>query len=666
MTVRFSLLLLATALAGCGTAPSPLHNNRSDFTRRTIDEMPVLPAVDATALRAEHGAVPLVVMNDERTIEHQFAFNAGVWDYVLDVRRQYVVLDPAEARATTFRIDTDRRDVLEGVRLRVLSPDGAERLFSATDLIREATPEGTVYRLAYPDVREGTVVEESFRTRRSWDRTFEPPLYHDVRLQYDVPVEHLTFRYIYPSAWALALKKTGAQSMPDFQVDRDSHPRHTILTARRDHVPAFADEPFSPFFKEVGPYLEFAVTKIYAGDLLPLYAAPETWEALAARFGRYVFSRRGGTSGPVAQQARAIADPAQPDSLRLAAVVGWVQNTITPTDGEPGDGALDLAETLRTRRANDLLITGLTQAMLEETGFEADFVLLHPASEGFFDPAFVDARQFTAPAVLVRLEGADRVVFPYLAGVPVTYVPEQYQSAIAMRVGADGLGGFVRLPAGDASQSTTEETVDVQITPDGVVEVQETATLRGAAGVGMRTLLRDLTPDEREARLRSFVAYDEGETRDFSYTVEGESNPESDVVVTLRYAIDDLVTVTPEEVLFQTGGLLSPASLSTVERAGASRRNPIHIYRTSTTDKTIRIRYPEAWALTTPLEDAGDQTQFGRAVARYALAPGLVTATQRIQLRPGTGEASDADALLRLIGASSRLSVPTLVFSVGE
>lgn len=266
--------------------------------------------------------------------------------------------------------------------------------------------------------------------------------------------------------------------------------------------------------------------------------------------------------------------------------------------------------------------------------------------------------------MIVRLEEQDRVVFPYIAGLPVTYLPEEYQGSTAMKIEADGFGGFIRLPAGDAIQSLTEEALDVTIDPDGVVQVQEVATLRGANAFHVRARLRDQTPDERDETLRDFVAYTEGETRDFTASVEGESNPDLDLVITLRYAIDDLVTVTPEEVLFQTGGLLSPASLSTVERATESRRNPIHIYRELTADKTIRVRYPQAWTLTTELEDVGDQTQFGRAVGRYALAPGLVTATQRVQLRPGRGTAADANALLRLTGSASRLYVPTLVFSV--
>lgn len=656
-----SLLLLVT-LAGCASAGGggALAGARSPFTRRAISELPPVRAVDVDSMRTAYPDAPFVYLTNERTIEHQFDLRIDSWDFVQDVRRQYVVLDPDSPSAATFSLGADRRDVVEGVFLRVTSPAGDQQTFAMADLVREADARGVTFKTAYPNVVTGSVVEESYRLRRSWDRSFQPPLYHDVPLQYGVPAEHLTFRYVYPSSWALAVKQTAPNVMPVFDLDRESVPHTTILTARRDHVPAFADEPFSPFFKEVAPYLEFAVTAIHTGDVLPIYQAPVSWETFAQPLGRYVFKRRGGATSAVARQARTLSDPAAPDSVRLAAVVAWVQANIERVDD---GGAEDLPGALRTHRANDMLITGLTQALLEESSFDADFVLLHAASEGYFDPRFIDVRQFTAPAVLVRLAGAERVVFPYVPGLPVTYLPERYQGSEAMRLTAEGFAGFVRLPTSDAEQGTTDEGIDVRLDAEGGVQVVETATLRGAATFGMRRLLGGLTPDEREARMRDFVTYDAGAVRDLSFDVGGESATDGPVEVTIRYAIDDLLTVTPEEVLFQTGGLLSPASLSAVEAAPGARRNPIRIYHAATTTRTITVHYPEAWTLATDLEDAGDATGFGQASVTYARTPGLVTATQTIRLRAARADAAQYGALDRLTGRGSRLNVPTLVFS---
>ena len=655
------LIAATAALSGCGTAASPMAAARSTYTRRPLTEMPPLPAaVRLDSLREAYPGVPMAYLTDERTIEHQFDFPQQ-WEFVQDVRRQYVVLDADDETATTFGVSLGRRDVLEGAHLRLVRPDGVEAVFTTADLVREQDGGRVSYKFAYPNAVAGSVVEESYRLRQSTDRTFQPPLYHDVALQLSVPVDRMTFRYVYPSSWSLGMKQVGPQSMPQFDLDRTTLPHSTILTVRRSGVTPFADEPYSPFFKEVAPYIEFAVTAIHVGDVLPLYQAPASWEALATDFGRYVFKRRGGATGPVAQQARSVADPAAPDSVRLAAIVSWVQTNIEAVDE---GGATDLRGALQQRRANDLLITGLTQAMLEESGIDAEFVLIHPASEGYFDPQFVDVRQFTAPAVLVRLEGTDRVVFPYIAGLPVTYLPEAYQGATGMRLSAEGLGGFVRLPAGDLSQTTVDQTVDATVDAEGVVRVEETATLRGAAAFGVRRTFRDLSPAEREEAARGFVTYGEGAFRDFSYELGGESPAAEALTLTLRYTVEDLVTVTPEEVLFQTGGLLSPAGLSDEEPATGRRRNPIRIYHNSALNKTVRVHYPDTWTLATPLADVREESRFGRSTGGYTSAAGLLTATQQTMLRASTAPATEAAALGRLTGAESRLNVPTLVFTI--
>jgi|GEM_PF-3585958 len=657
----FALLLATLVLGGCSaTNTSTIANLRTPYTRGPIATSTPAPRLDVDSLRTTHGRVPFVYLNYERTIEHQFALRAEVWDFVQDYRRQYVVLDPEDARASSFRIGADRRDVIEGVHLRVTSPDGSVRSFAMADLQQESDSDGLTYKLAYPGLQAGSVIDERVRFRRSWDRSFQPPLYHEIPLQFDVPADRLVFRYVYPSAWGLQLKQMARGVVHPFDLDRDSYQGRTVITAERTRVAAFPDEPFSPHFKEVGPYLEFSVTTIHDGDVLPVYEAPRTWEALGREMVRYVFSRRGGTTGPVARQAREIADEAAPDSVRLAAIVTWVQNEIEVVDE---GGAEDLRGALDRRRANPYLITGLTHAMLEEAGLEASYVLIHPARDGYFDPAFIHARQFDDPAVVVRIGERDFVVFPYIRGLPVTYVPEFAQSATAMRLSPDGFAGFVQLPSGDGTSGTEDEEVDVTVETDGVLRVEERTAYRGASAYSLRLALEDLDAEEREDLARESVSYDESVIRDFSYTVEGEDDPSAPLRLTLRYSIDDLVTITPEEILVQTGGLLAPSSLRSVATERDARRNPIRIYHNQVRNRTLRVSYPETWTLTTPLSDVDDVTPFGRVRGSFTQESGRVTASQRIELRAMRAAPAAYPTLARLIGGSSRLAVPTLVFT---
>ena len=299
-------LVGCTILTGCAAAgSSALSPARSEYTRRPLTQMPALPtaAVRLDSLREAYPGVSMAYLTDEHTIEHQFDFPAQ-WDYVQDVRRQYVVLDADSETATTFGVVLARRDVLEGAHLRLVRPDGESAVFTAADLIRQQDGDRVTYRFAYPNAVAGSILEESYRLRQTNDRQFQPPLYHDVSLQRGVPIRDLTFRYVYPSSWAIGFKQTAPQRAPAIEIDRTSLPHSTILTLHRENVEPFTDEPYSPFFKEVAPYFEFAVQSIHVGDVLPLYQAPASWEALATDFGRYVFKRRGGATGPVAPPRR--------------------------------------------------------------------------------------------------------------------------------------------------------------------------------------------------------------------------------------------------------------------------------------------------------------------------------------------------------------------------
>jgi hypothetical protein len=655
------VLLLAAFVSGCGAA-NMVSVLRSPYTKRPATDMPPLPTVDADELRAGHPRVPLYYLTHERTIEHQFYLEQEIWYYVTDVRYQYVVLDPDEERATTFRLTTEPREVVEELHLRAVSPAGEETVYRIADLVREPGNEGRVtYKAVYPRVEAGTLIEESYRLRRSADPSFEPPLYHDVRLQFDMPVRDMTFRYIYPSLWEIGIKQSAPRVSERFDIDRNSHAGHTIITATRQNMPAFVREPYSPYFKEVGPYLEFQVKKIYMAGrgAEVIYERPDSWNVLAERFAEYVFRRRGGNTGPVAEQARSIVDAAAPDSVKLAAIVAWVQDNIEETDE---GGAEDLRGALTSRKANAMLITGLTQAMLEESGLDATFAVLHPVSDGYFDASFVSFGQFTAPAVLVQIDGRGRAVFPYIPNLPVSYTPEIYQGARAMKINEEGFDGFTEVEINTGAQAFVEAEIDVRIDEEGVVHVEEVATLRGAAAFATRFELKDTDAEEREETLLDYVAYD-GEIRDFTFEVSGEDAREEPVRITLRYQIDDLVALTPEEVIFQTGGLLAPNALRSFETTATDRRAPIRIHSPSLTTKTIRIRYPEGWTLSTPLADVQDETRFGRISGTFAAAPGLLTATQRIELKASRAPATASPNLDRLVGVESRLYVPTLVFS---
>ena len=661
MKTLLSLAALALALSGC--SGGYFLDGRTTYTGRPTSELaPVDPARvqaivdDAAADEDAH------YLRHETSREHVFRLRErGEWTYLEDVRGQYVVLDPESERMTTFRMTLPRRAVLEDAFFRVTSPSGAVETFTAADLIQERDGDDVVYKMAYRAVERGAVIEEAFRTRQEWSRDYQPPLYHDIALQMGTPADTLITRYVFPTTWGMRIKQTESGAVPLMEVDTLPDGRRVITVATADNA-AFPDEPYAPAYKEVAPYLEFAVTRIESGPgLPPIYKAAESWEDLGQEVKDYAFRRGGLFSDPVRRKLGEIVDPAATDSAKVAQITTWVQKNI-----EVGGDSRDLGGVLRSGSGNYMLITGLTQALLDEAGVETSFLLIHPSEEGYFDRNFIHTSQFPVPAVLARVPGRDYILFPFIEGLPFSYIPEEFQGAPAMRVNADGFDGFVTLPTPEAQTYAADVRYMITIDEDGLVTVDETATLRGFAAFAMRSRFEDLTADEREKEARELLTYTETEVDAFTYELIDEDDPNAPLGVHLTYTIDDLVTVTPEEVIFQTGGLLSPASLKALSVDVRERQLPIRVYHDELTSKRLSITFPESWALTTELESVNERNAFGQAFASYTVQPGEILGMQRVRLNEAAAMPSAYGQFLEITGTASKLYVPTLVFSTVE
>ncbi|HLA63624.1 MAG TPA: hypothetical protein VK610_04305, partial [Rhodothermales bacterium] len=400
-------LLAVLVLGGCATA----HYNRSALTADPVESLPPVRPATLDQYDARYPDADAVFIRLQDTREHVFEPRLDRWEYVRDRFHQYVVLDPEEEWVSTLTFGVEQGGTLEGVFSRVTSPDGTVRTFGVQDFVRERDEDGGwEYRIAYPGIERGSLIEERFRTRMRATDNDTPPLYEDIPLQRTYPVDSLLVRLVYPEGWGLQVKAIGQGVFPPYLVDRTTLPGNLLVQVDLTNVSPVPDEAYAPHFKEQGRYLEILVTGVETSGVE--YHAPTSWEELGQGFARYAF-RRGSIFGdPAARQAGRIIEESAPDSTRLAAIVTWVQENI-----EMGEGGDSFAEVLDARRGDPLFITGLTQAMLVSSGLDAEYLMIHPATEGYFDRAFVTGAQLPIPAVGVRMDGELRVVFPYLRGL---------------------------------------------------------------------------------------------------------------------------------------------------------------------------------------------------------------------------------------------------------
>jgi hypothetical protein len=607
-----------------------------------------------------------VFVSVDESLEHTGGSNFALgfeWNFFRIRKIRYVVLNPDAQNLTTFTVRLAANHKLRDVYLRCTNPGQPTRYYNVRHLSVEKNSDGSInYKFAYPDVRKGAFIEEGYEIEYTNLLNF-PPLDHEVSLQYQIPIEHIKFRYAYPDWWSIQTKGIAATHHLPIQYDHDVKNKKTILRYEAKNVEAVTDEPYSPFFKEMAAYLQLQVTNMTMGELR--YQPTLTWEAIGDRVKKYAVDKVGFLdrifSTTIKNQSKLLTRGASSSVAKLDSIVTWAQNNIVLSTDPKVD---DFNKVLRQNKGNAFLITGLTQALLREAGLNAEFLLLHSAADGYLDIGYVSWNQFQTPALSVTIEDQNYIVFPYIKDLHIRHLPEPFQGQKALLIRSQGGHTMITLPTGNADKNSSSEKYDVTIRADGTLEVKEEKTLTGSLAFGARRQLAKMKTEERTEFLKNLLTYTDGEIRIQSNEIIGLDEHRKELRIRLNYTIDNLVTITPNEVLFQTGGLLSPASKIKRKIDPANRKNPIAIYYDETQNKDIVVHFPESWKLTTLLEDKFFDNLFGSVEAKYSVQDGLLSAHEMLHLKPAMEKKDKMKDLLDILGRSSRLEVPTLIFTI--
>ncbi len=655
------LILLSLTLTSCTVS------KRTAFL--TIPEAPAAAEqIDLGLYEDKYGDYDGVYLYSEEIVEHAggkenlglFAneLTSNKWTYSMITKEKYIVFDPDAAYLTSSEFG-GKPDVFYA---RLTSPDGTVRTFLLSDLETTAGTYGDRFTLVYPDVEKGTLVE------RGWEYSFGggpwTPLDYYEPLQYVWPCERLSYTFLYPEWWTIEVKNIGPHNTLSYAHERLAEGKKKILKYEATDVSAYAGEPFSPAFKEVSKYLQFRIANLQMS--LGRLENPDNWADFVKNIRKGMLKKMSKRSKKVESLTDDITARCATPYQKLDTIVSHVQQNIKLAPEEDHDGHPD--KTLTKMNGNTVDIISLTRAMLAHAGISSDILLVHSADDGHFDRNYVDFAQFSTLALGVTLaeEGAEKryTVFPYLEYLPVNHTPEPFQGQEALIV-SDALQYFCQTPPGNAANNVSSERYDLAIGPDGLINVRESRTLRGSNAYWIRAAMRDLDEGDTRDFIDSSLTYTDGDVALDSFTVVNLESYRDPLEVELYYTIDNLVTVTPEEVVFQTGGLFSPISGWTYKLDTEKRRNPIKINFDQTYAKEIAISYPEGWTIAGDLPGVELSNEFGSIKAEYAPERGGLRATQEASLIQQLQPKEKIGDLAELIGGRSKLNIPAIVFTVG-
>ncbi len=597
----------------------------------------------------------------ERRLTHEQVGGYTRWKHYEVSKQRHIVLNPEAEWATTFRVSVEDTDqTLDSVYLTVTTPGGKTSHFGKDDLLIEQTGGGvTVYRFVYPDVHKGSMIEEGYIIRT---KSGKRPLIseHFFAFQTRVPAEKVVYKYIRPH-WTVRFKRIGKDVPVPYDAEVDDETGARILEVQENDVAALAEEAWSPHHLENGSYLKFSMVERKKGRYI--VTMPLDWSVLfnGMRIDQNAYKDMR-LNEIMSEIARTATMDATSDIDTISAINKWVQTNIELGKCEN----CEWDEVLRQKRGDIMSILEITMGLLDYVDVQSNVVMIHPANHGYFDKWYLSYSELLPPGVAAYTGRDTLVLYPFIEDLPAGLLPPAWQERPAMYIDVEDSTTIGVSPRGAVDENTEEEEYDLTIDEDGLISVREKKFFRGISAYLMRSALREAKESEMEDFMSELLTYEEGNVELGEYTIENLDDYRQPLEITLNYTIDNLVTVTPEEVIFQTGGLFSPSSERKIKIETDERVNPIRIYADEEVIKRITINHPPEWKLETKLKPVEFNNQFGELNATYTSESGRFTAEQRRLLKKSSEPKEQIDDLMLITSRRSQLSIPTLIFAVKE
>jgi hypothetical protein len=615
----------------------------------------------------KYGDYDIVYLNIEQTYEHTGTknnlgmYSSNYWYFNVVNRSKYLVLNPDNEKYTTFSITLWEGAKIGNFFLKITSPEGKVKVYGKDDCKKETDSDNlTTYKFIYPDVRKGSIIEEGMEYSYDGFRGFAP-LKHEIPLQFKVPCEKYTFNYSYPDWWQVKRKKTSPTDTVTLQTVEDNDNHKKTFSYSATNIPAVEEEAYSPFYKEMANYLEFMVASFKMSSLN--YKSASNWSELGDSYKDYAMNKDGFLSSMVSDTTEYLIKDCKTDYEKVDKIISYIQENIE-VDSKYDDKSFK--KILIKRKGDILSINGLAQSMLTKAGFKCDYLMIHTASEGYFDKDYISRSQFTIPAVRTWIDNKEYILLPYLEYLPMGFLPEDLQGQTILVINNNSPAKLEDIGDVKLNDDTFEEKYNLTINDDGIINVNEEKWITGLFAYYLREKLETASKEDKDNFVIEVISYNEGNVNLSDYELLNEKDYKKPLIIKLKYSIDNLVTITPEEIILQTAGLFTPSPLEKKKFEEDKRHNPIRIYNNLVYSKEISIAYPPEWKIQTKLNDVDYKNEFGEVESRFDLSDGKIKAEQQQYLKKSSEPKEKFNELKEILGSNSKISIPAIVFEVGQ
>jgi hypothetical protein len=648
-----SILLIFLLMSGCGRSPRVLGS--------------LLPPTDSSMLAEKYDVAEL-----EKKYPHQsfivkklglaFDFTTeGIGAmHTVDFER-YVILDTGDPDASYVGFTMKKPCKVAAIYAVAKSPSGKIQRFGSNDFtLQEIDDVNKTYKLVIPATEKGTLIEQGvdymiYQTPENFKSDF------DINLLQKHPVENLEMNFLFPKSWNVMAKKRAAGEKP-YLTDTIIYQRNKqVYTYKGSDYPQYKKEIYSPDYRSIHPYIQLQFDRINSYYSTSLF----NWRDFSKYFRKYILDNDKFFSTAVGNKAKELVNGETDPIIKMKKIVGFIQNNIKIADDKV---TRDFPEILEAKKGDPFEICGLTHYMLKKAGLLTDYLLIHSATGGYLDQQYISYKQFRIPAVRVFTNGKYYVMFPFMKYVPVGLVPETYAGETALLISNDDdlCGTQWKIPTEENSTDSTADIVTLKIASDGNISVEDRKIFHGIPAFTKRAVYSNMNKNELDKAIRLEFISPDIKTSNFQFELKNLENIDEDFTIIAKYTVDNLVTITPEEVVFQTGGLLSPVNLYSQKIDTTERVNPIEVDGNYIFRKLISVSYPPEWVPQTELRDTVVTNKFGTSFTKIKSSGSTLDVIQHTSIKKSNGSKNEIALLYDIIMGDQRRNIPTLIYNIGK
>lgn len=584
-----------------------------------------------------------------------FSMNKN-WHYHEIERRRYVVLNPDDETLTRVQFYGKMNEFFALVR----NPGEEIRRYDKTAVVIEKDENGYLRKeFIVPDVKKGCLIDMGY------DVDYYPAygVAQEIVLQLIYPVERFKFELHYPKWWNIIVKNISADNPLVYRTETDDSTKLTTISYNGFDVPSIKQEPFSPFPMEFIRYFKYDVISFSMGYVN--YKRPDNWTDIGGEFEElfYVKNKDRHVRKFCRDKANEITGDCTTDLEKLHAIMNFMEEKVKLDEAEELQDSY--AKMITRSKANSFDYTCLTKTLMENAELDVDYFVAHSAMSGYFDRDFVSYDEMDYLGLLIRIDGEDLVISPYIKDYPLTFVPKFLQGQPALRI-SDSRGiEMVNLPTGDNSYDTYVDNYEITIEDDGIMRVIEDVDVDGTMAYNLHKGMKDIKEEDMKAYFADITAFDASDIAIDNYDYFVPENDFSRFHAKLVYNIDNLVSIMPEEIILQTEDLLSPVTQKGMMPDSLNRLNPISIYYRTDYKKKIVVNYPKDWILADTLGNFEFFNTFGSHWGEVSLEPGRIIIEQTLMLNKNNQSKEKIGELVELLSGSHGLDIPALIFEKG-